>query len=81
MIGSEELCSRCVTRRWSRVGHQFIGINHRCYEFGQGWAHCGEWVSHWSTATVALSGLWTLGSKWVVRCDLSQCDHDLEYVA
>jgi hypothetical protein len=60
MIGSEEWCSGHVTRRQSKVGRQFIEIDHRCYEFGQGWAYGWERVSHWSTATVALSGVRTL---------------------
>jgi hypothetical protein len=30
-----------------------LGIDHRCHEFGQGWAYGGEWVSHRSTATMA----------------------------
>jgi hypothetical protein len=43
-------------------------IDHRCYEFEQGWAYGGERVSHWSTATVALSE----GKVWGVSGWLTQ---------
>jgi hypothetical protein len=35
MIGSEEWCSGCVTRRRSRMRHQFIGIDHGATNLGK----------------------------------------------
>jgi hypothetical protein len=83
IIRSEVWCSGCVTRRRSRVRRQFIGIDHRCYKFEQGWAYGGEWVSHQSMATVAHDGARFRGGNWlslVTICDVvtwSMAWHDL----
>jgi hypothetical protein len=72
IIGSEEWCSRYVTRRQSREGLQFIGTTRVLHKFGMRWSCGGERVSHRNATTVAHDWARSWSGNWLSL--VSNCD-------
>jgi hypothetical protein len=81
MIGSEEWCSGCVTRRWSREGLQFIVTTRVLRRFGIRWS-CGRKEGESLEYNYSGTRLGKdSGGKLVVHCDILWCGNNLKYVA